>query len=727
MSGQRCCTTVGVLAIRLFDLAVHHVQDVVTARQRAGQVAALLGFDQSEQTRIATAVSEIVRNAFRYAGSGRVEYSIEGETAPQLLSVVVRDSGPGIPNLDAVLSGRYRSTTGMGVGLVGARRLMDRFQIESGSTGTTVRLKRFLPRRAPVVESRQVAEIQHALAERKPTGLVEEFQRQNQELLRALDELNRRQEELVRLNRELEDTNRGVVALYAELDEKADHLRRADELKSRFLSNMTHEFRTPVNAILALTSLLESRPQPEPEVQYLRKAAENLSELVNDLLDLAKVEAGKTEVRPVEFDVENLFGALRGMLRPLLVNQSVALVFDEAEGLPTMRTDEGKVSQILRNLISNALKYTERGHVRVSASLALETESVLFTVADTGIGIAPGDQERIFDEFAQIEHPLQRRFKGTGLGLPLSRRLAQLLGGRLWVRSEPGVGSSFFVEIPLQFRGSPVDSERPAPTWERDISRLPLLVVEDAFEDRLFYEKILKNSQFQVLSARSLAEARQALSRIRPAAIVLDILLQSEEAWGLLCQIKEAAETAEVPVIVASTVDDRGKAMSLGADAYALKPVDRAWLLSTLNTLVGATRRARVLIVDDQEVMRLVIRQFLDSHRHAAIDASSGEEGLAKALSEAPDVILLDLGLPDITGQEVLRRLKGNSATAAIPVVVVSSARPTAAELVSLEPLVAGFVSKDALTQDVIATAIERALARTISETTEAPNPAQHP
>jgi signal transduction histidine kinase len=143
----------------------------------------------------------------------------------------------------------------------------------------------------------------------------------------------------VRLNRELEDTNRGVVALYAELDEKADHLRRADELKSRFLSNMTHEFRTPVNSILALTSLLEQRPQPEPEVQYLRKAAENLSELVNDLLDLAKVEAGKTEVRPSEFEVGNLFGALRGMLRPLLVNQSVALFFDEPQGLPAMRTD----------------------------------------------------------------------------------------------------------------------------------------------------------------------------------------------------------------------------------------------------------------------------------------------------------------------------------------------------------------------------------------------------
>ena len=698
------------LGTRLFDITVQHEQDVVTARQRAGQVAALLGFDPSEQTKIATAVSEIVRNAFRYTGSGRVDYFIEGETAPQLFAIVVTDRGPGIRNVDEVLSGRYRSTTGMGIGLIGARRLMDRFQLESGSAGTTVRLKRFLPRRAPLVDSRRVQEIQRALAERKPVGLAEEFQRQNQELLRTLDELNRRQEELVRLNRELEDTNRGVVALYAELDEKADHLRRADELKSRFLSNMTHEFRTPVNAILALTNLMESRPEPPNEVQYLRKAAENLSELVNDLLDLAKVEAGKTEVRPAEFEVNNLFGALRGMLRPLLVNQSISLTFDEPNGLPVMRTDEGKVSQILRNLISNALKYTERGHVRVSAKLEPKTESVVFSVEDTGIGIATEDQSRIFDEFAQVEHPLQRRFKGTGLGLPLSRRLAQLLGGSLSVKSELGVGSVFSVDIPIRFRGSTGEGEDPTLAWQRDPARLPVLVVEDAFEDRLFYEGILKGTQFQLLSVRTLAHARQALSRFRPAAIILDILLQEEEAWGFLCQLKEGPETRDIPVLVASTVDDHSKAEALGADAFRLKPVERAWLLRELEALTGSTHRCRVLIADDQEVMRLVIRQFLDSHRFEPREASTGAEVLAAAATDRLDLILLDLGLPDIDGREVLRRLKADSATASIPVVIVTSAPLDRAERTRLGHLSAALVSKDSLTQSVINDAVRQAL-----------------
>src|SRR5690242_10672994 len=232
----------------LLTLNVRHEQDVVTARQRAGQIAALLGFESSEQTRIATAVSEIVRNAFRYAGSGRVEFQLTGDTSPQLYVITVSDRGPGIPNLNEVLAGQYRSTTGMGIGLVGARRLVDQCRIDSSPAGTIVVLKKFLPRRAPFVSMASRAQLARDLAARRPAGLIEEVQSQNQELMRALEELNRRQEELVRLNRELEDTNRGVVALYAELDEKADHLRRADELKSRFLSNMTHEFRTPVNS-----------------------------------------------------------------------------------------------------------------------------------------------------------------------------------------------------------------------------------------------------------------------------------------------------------------------------------------------------------------------------------------------------------------------------------------------------------------------------------------------
>jgi signal transduction histidine kinase/CheY-like chemotaxis protein len=701
----------------LLAISVRYEQDVVTARQRAGQIAALLGFETSEQTRIATAVSEIVRNAFRYTGSGRVEYQLAGDTPPQLYIITVTDQGTGIPNLESILAGQYRSTTGMGIGLVGARRLMDQCQIESTPRGTTVTLKKFLPRRAPFVSLSGRSQLAQSLSARRPSSLVEEVQKQNQELLRALDELSRRQEELVQLNKELEDTNRGVVALYAELDEKADHLRRADELKSRFLSNMTHEFRTPVNAILALTTLLEQdetdSPQPpKPELQHIRRAAEQLSELVNDLLDLAKVEAGKTVVRPGEFEAANLFGALRGMLRPLLVNPSVNLTFDEPAGVPTMHTDEGKVSQILRNFISNAVKYTERGHVTVRARLDAAREAVIFEVEDSGIGIAAEDVGRIFDEFAQVEHPLQRRFKGTGLGLPLSKRLAELLGGSLAVDSVPGVGSTFRAVIPIRYRGTRLRVDQPAVVWTPDPARLPLLVIEDGFETQLFYEKILKGSIFQIFPARSIAEAREGLARVSPKAIILDIVLNDVAAWDFLAALKQAPETRDIPLIVASSISDERKGLSLGADRYVLKPVERQWLLQTLEELTKASKAmTRVLIVDDQPAMRYVLAQFLDRARYSLVEASTGDEGLTLARGTLPDVILLDLNLPDIDGNEVIRRLKLEPATADIPVVLVSSMPADDPAYIQAAAQTAASVPKHALTGALIEQAIRHALA----------------
>jgi signal transduction histidine kinase len=444
------------IAILTVTLVREH--DVVVARQRARRTAELLGFDRQDQTRLATAVSEIARNAFRYASGGRVEFSVEGRTAPQLLLVRVSDDGPGIANLSSVLAGQYRSTTGMGIGIMGTRRLMDAFDIESApGHGTTVSLRKLLPRSSPLVTRASVAALVATLARERADDPVAEMVEQNQELLQALDELHRRQTELVELNSELEDTNRGVVALYAELDEKADHLRRADELKSRFLSNMSHEFRTPLNSILALSRLLLDRldgplnDEQVKQISFVRKAAQDLFELINDLLDLAKVEAGKVVVRAGEFDVEHLFGALRGMLRPLLVNRSLNLVFEDTSGVPTLMTDESKVSQILRNFISNALKFTEHGEVRVSAALTPDRQAIAFSVADTGIGIAPEDQERIFEEFSQVENVLQRKAMGAGLGLPLSRKLAELLGGQLTVASIPGEGATFTVVIPARY------------------------------------------------------------------------------------------------------------------------------------------------------------------------------------------------------------------------------------------------------------------------------------
>ena len=262
------------------------------------------------------------------------------------------------------------------------------------------------------------------------------------------------------LRAELEETNRGVVALYAELDDQAEQLRRATELKSRFLAYMSHEFRTPVNAIRSIARLLTDRvdgpltDEQARQVAFIQTTATEFAEMVDDLLDLAKIEAGRVDISPAWFEMVDLFAALRGMFRSVLTNPNLSLVFEEPEGLPRLFTDDRKLSQILRNFISNALKFTAQGEVRVSAT-AVDGDHVRFAVSDTGIGIASEHHAAVFDDFAQVDSPLQKRLRGTGLGLALSKHLAALLGGRVGVESELNKGSTFWVLVPLHLGEPP--------------------------------------------------------------------------------------------------------------------------------------------------------------------------------------------------------------------------------------------------------------------------------
>jgi signal transduction histidine kinase len=584
------------MTLPLLCVRLQFEHDVVAARRRAKQIAELLGFDAQQQTRLATAVSEIARNAFCYASGGTVEFLIEGSDSPQILLVRIADKGPGIPMLDQVMNGTYRSRTGMGLGIIGAQRLMDRFTIDADpGKGTVVCLGKLLPRLAPVIGAKNLPAIAAALAKEKPKDLLDEFREQNQELLFTLEELRKKQEDLIALNRELEDTNRGVVALYAELDERADHLRRADELKTRFLSNMSHEFRTPLNSILALSALLMDgggrlSNEQEKQVYFIRKSAESLFELVNDLLDLAKVEAGKIVIRPVEFAIDNLFGALRGMLRPLLVGVSVNLIFEDTGDLPLVYSDEGKVSQILRNFISNALKFTESGEVRVSAVYDAPADMVTFTVKDTGIGIAPEYQEKIFEEFSQVDNRLQRKVKGTGLGLPLSKKLAELLRGGVSVESRLEMGSAFSLSIPRLYQ---------------DTAAVP-------------------------------AEAARPEVRLLPA-----------------------------PQAVTGTL--------------ALRP------------------ERKILVIDDQEISRYLIRQLFAGAKVTIMDAVDGVDGLRAVEIHLPDLIVLDLIMPGMNGFEVLDRLKSNATTESIPVIISTSKVLSPAERQQLLGRVLAIIPKEKL------------------------------
>lgn len=422
-----------ILAIGLAD-----EQDVVLVRQRARQVSNLLGFSQQDQVRIATAVSEVARGASQAGVKGRAAFLIRDALRRQYLEVTISaGNGAQAPD-DAVVT---------------AHRLMDECEVDQG----TIAMRKLLPAQ-PWVGPGRLSDIAAQLAKDSPVAnTYNELQLQNRELVTTLAELRERQEDLLSLTRELEDTNRGIVALYAEIEDKAERLRRADEMKSRFLSNTSHELRTPLSSIRALAKLLLDRmdgdltPEQERQVRYIETAAADLSELVNDLLDLAKIEAGRVEVQVAPVVVDNLFRTLKAMLRPLVDEARVDLIFEPCDYTEAFDSDEGKISQVLRNFISNALKFTEQGAVRVSAFHDPAADTIVFAVADTGIGIGPDNLQLIFEEFSQIEHPLQRRSKGTGLGLPLCRKLAELLGGRVDVVSQPGVGSTFSLALPRLF------------------------------------------------------------------------------------------------------------------------------------------------------------------------------------------------------------------------------------------------------------------------------------
>jgi len=694
----------------LFSIPIESEEDVVLGRQRARQVAAALSFDSQDQIRIATAVSEIARNAFSYAGGGIIDFRVDGNSAPQLLMIVVRDRGPGIANLDEILSGRYHSKTGMGLGIIGAQRLLDRVDIDSSPAGTTIILKKLLPTRAPLFTAPQLESIASTLMRDRRRTAMEEIRQQNLDLVTALADLRKRQEEIEIINRELEDTNRGVVALYAELNEKAEHLQRADEMKTKFLSNMTHEFRTPLNSMLALSQLLLDEmdgplaDEQRKQVGFIRKAAEDLSELVNDLLDIAKIEAGKTTVRPKEFTVTDLFSALRGMLRPLLINSSLALVFDEQEGMPELFTDEAKVSQVLRNFISNALKFTERGEVRVAARYDEALDRIEFSVADTGIGIAPEDQETIFREFGQIDHPLQHRAKGTGLGLSLTAKLVELLGGKVTLESTPGEGSTFRAAVPrLYVRPSaPLASLAEAP----DDPRIPVLFVDDHVETLMLYEKYLQGTSFRALPARNLREARHGLT-LRPKAIVLDILLIGDDTWTFLAELKRDVVTRHIPILVISQVEDQHKAIALGASAYSVKPASREWLVRTLSEL---TTRWNILLIDDDDASRYVLARALGELHCSIAEAGTGTEGLLKARSRLPDLIFLDLNLPEMSGVEVLQRLRNDSATARVPVIIYTSRQIDDVLNRELSGMASVVLSKQHYDRDAVITAVKQLL-----------------
>ena len=466
-------------------VSLHHDGDVIRTRQWIRQLAQQLGLDPLARTCITVVVSDLAYQWLHDVRQGEVSCWVQKATDGASPAWFIRFSGAA--PAASLLVGACRSLPpDLRERVEFLRPLAAGSDIEMTTPSNTQIILRCPLLAASVETSPDLIRTAAEVSRHTPDDTLAEVRHLHRELIGVSQAFVAQQAELNQFSRELDDTNRGVMALYTELEARADHLQRIEEAKSRFFSQMSHEFRVPINAVLSLCRLLLEQvdgpltDEQIKQVAFIRKEGENLLKLVNDLLDLARSEAGRMTFSVDSFEVSALFNSLRTILKPLLLD-AVELIFDQPDDMPSLETDEEKVTQILRNLIANALKYTSQGAVHVSATLSPDGETVTFAVRDTGIGIKPEDQAVIFEAFTQIEHGLQKRVKGSGLGLALSQKLAELLQGDLTVESQPGQGSTFRLSLPRRYHHSVPPPERAEQMMTRRLN---------AFRSLLHHENI---------------------------------------------------------------------------------------------------------------------------------------------------------------------------------------------------------------------------------------------
>jgi len=543
----------------LLTLALHSEQDIVHCRQAAKRLAAAMEWPVLEQIRLATAVSELARNIHQYAGSGHFDFALLRGEDLRLSGLEVRavDQGPGIAEMEAIRAGSYRSSTGMGIGLRGAQRLLDDFDIQTSPAGTCITARKYQAPR-PFPEAEQLQALTAELQGSPPPDPYQQIRLQSEELLLTNTELQVRQSELEVTNKELENTNQGVVALYSELEKATQELKEASEAKTRFFSNMTHEFRTPINIIENVAKLLASgvdgalNAEQQRQVRFISDAALELANLVGELLALAEVQSGRLTIVPQPFALGPFIDRLEqfaAALAPRYPQVSFSVAPPPAGVL--LDTDESRLFQVLRNLISNAFKYTPRGQVRIQV-FQPDDASLEFLVEDSGIGIAAADQQKIFEEFERIRSPHLTHVEGTGLGLPLAQRLAVLLRGELSLDSEVGRGSRFTLRLPRHY------ANHRAAEPEPDLSGLTVLVIEDNEGDRYLVRRTLERLNPVLLEADSARSSLDRLNAVRPDIIILDLDLPDINGEDLLASMDWSMHR-RVLINTAQPLDEAGR------------------------------------------------------------------------------------------------------------------------------------------------------------------------
>jgi len=494
-------------------------------------------------------------------------------------------------------------------------------------------------------------------------------------------------------------------------------LKRAEEMEKRFLANMSHELRTPLNAILGFAELLidnrDAAIGPDRRRKFLEtihRSGKHLLALINDILDLAKVDAGQMTIEVESVPAESAVLEALGVVEPLAQERGIVLASDIEHAI-SITADPGRFKQILLNLLANAIKFTDQGG-RVAVSARREGDRVRFEVTDTGIGITPEDQARLFHEFQQASAP-DRRQQGTGLGLALTRRLVELHGGTIGITSTPNEGSTFWFTIPVA--SAKATSVKPAASDQpKQVGGPLVLVVEDDEAAAELLMHYLRSAGYQTEMARDGVEALEKAKRLKPAAITLDVLLPKLDGWDVLAELKQDQHTRDIPVVVVSVINEQSHGRALGAADYFVKPVNRDALIARLSHYAFTSdvnqREVKVLVVDDDAEAREVVAKILEPLGFSVIKAGGGQEGVQLARQTAPDLVILDLVMPGMSGFEVVRILKADLYTRAIPVLVVTAKDLTKKDKAALSGDVEAVLSKGSLASIDLSAWLEDAL-----------------
>jgi PAS domain S-box-containing protein len=496
----------------------------------------------------------------------------------------------------------------------------------------------------------------------------------------------------------------------------------ANRAKSTFLANMSHELRTPLNAIIGYSEMLVEEAQDcgyveiAPDLEKIRSTGKHLLSLINDILDISKIEAGRMDLYLERFEISQLVADVQNTIRPIVDKNHNTLQIDLAPNLGSMTADLTKVRQSLFNLLSNAAKFTQQGRIAIEVrrEVSIETDRrpqsyIIFQVSDTGIGMTPEQIDNVFKAFDQADVSTTRQYGGTGLGLAITRHFCEMMGGDIQVESQLGVGSTFTIRLPARVRPlkkmeAMLPSVPPQIPHSSPALTNTVLVIDDDPTVRDLIARRLKKEGFAIEVASTGKEGLHRARELHPDAIILDVLMRDMNGWSVLSALKADPALAEIPVIMSTILDDRNLGFTLGAADFLTKPIDNqrlARLLSKYQTRKTKNRLPhQILIVEDDLLLREMLRRMLETTNWGVMEAENGREALDRIQKQAPDLILLDLMLPEMDGFEFLQQLRQTPPWRSIPVIVVTAMELTASEIDILDGYVAQILQKGSYTRD---------------------------